>query len=71
MVYDETETIDLENAPLDGGVLVKILVLSIDPYLRGKMRKAEIKSYSVCLSRGHCNYLMYSLYAFLACVHHW
>ena len=53
MVYDETETIDLENAPLDGGVLVKILVLSIDPYLRGKMRKAEIKSYSVGLSRGH------------------
>ena len=71
MVYDETETIDLENAPLDGGVLVKILVLSIDPYLSGKMRKAEIKSYSVGLSPCLCVHLTYSLYAFLACVHHW
>ena len=70
MVYDETETIDLENAPLDGGVLVKILVLSIDPYLRGKMRNAEIKSYSVGLRPCLCVHLTY-FYAFLACVHHW
>ena len=46
-MYDETETIDLDNAPLNGGFLVKTLVLSIDPYLRGKMRDASIKSYSV------------------------
>ncbi len=38
-VYDESETIDLENVPLNGGFLVKVLVLSMDPYLRGKMRK--------------------------------
>ena len=46
-MYDESETIDLENVPLNGGFLVKLLVLSIDPYLRGKMRDASKKSYSV------------------------
>ncbi|KAJ7923769.1 hypothetical protein B0H13DRAFT_2654999 [Mycena leptocephala] len=44
-VYDTTETIDLENAPLNGGVLIKVLVLSIDPYMRGRLRAPEIKSY--------------------------
>ena len=47
-VYDESETIDLDNAPLNGGFLVKTLYLSIDPYLRGKMRDPKIESYSVC-----------------------
>ncbi|TCD71607.1 hypothetical protein EIP91_007354 [Steccherinum ochraceum] len=37
-VYDTSETIDLDNVPLNGGMLFKILVLSIDPYLRDKMR---------------------------------
>ncbi|EKM53341.1 uncharacterized protein PHACADRAFT_259646 [Phanerochaete carnosa HHB-10118-sp] len=37
-IYDESETIDLDSAPLNGGFLVKTLVLSIDPYLRDKMR---------------------------------
>jgi NADPH-dependent curcumin reductase CurA len=46
-VYDTTETIDLENAPLSGGVLIKVLVLSIDPYMRGRLRAPEIKSYMV------------------------
>ncbi|KAL0961263.1 hypothetical protein HGRIS_006226 [Hohenbuehelia grisea] len=45
-VYDESQTIDLDNAPLNGGFLVKVLVLSIDPYMRGKMRAANTKSYS-------------------------
>ncbi|KAF9523394.1 alcohol dehydrogenase [Crepidotus variabilis] len=45
-VYDESETIDLEDVPLNGGVLIKTLDLSIDPYLRGKMRDPSIKSYS-------------------------
>ncbi|EMD32975.1 hypothetical protein CERSUDRAFT_118403 [Gelatoporia subvermispora B] len=45
-VYDESETIDLEKAPLNGGFLVKTLVLSIDPYMRGRMRDASIKSYA-------------------------
>ncbi|KAJ7814652.1 hypothetical protein B0H13DRAFT_2464216 [Mycena leptocephala] len=33
------------NAPLNGGVLIKVLVLSIDPYMRGRLRAPEIKSY--------------------------
>ncbi|KAJ3782948.1 hypothetical protein GGU11DRAFT_150286 [Lentinula aff. detonsa] len=45
-VYDATSTIDLENEPLDGSVLVKTLVLSVDPYLRGKMRAPERQSYT-------------------------
>ncbi|PIL25993.1 hypothetical protein GSI_11747 [Ganoderma sinense ZZ0214-1] len=36
-VYDESETIDLENVPLNGGILIKTLVVSIDPYLRRMM----------------------------------
>jgi len=46
-VYDTTAKIDLENAPLNGGFLLKTLVLSIDPYMRGRMRSPEIKSYTV------------------------
>lgn len=42
----KSSTIDLETAPLSGGVLVKVLYLSIDPYLRGKMRDATVNSYS-------------------------
>ncbi|KAG6917866.1 hypothetical protein DXG01_000636 [Tephrocybe rancida] len=45
-IYDTSSTIDLENVPLDGGVLLKTLVLSVDPYLRGRMRSPETKSYS-------------------------
>ncbi|KAJ6587561.1 hypothetical protein DFH09DRAFT_1141355 [Mycena vulgaris] len=44
-VYDTTQTIDLDGAPLNGGFLIKTLVLSIDPYMRGRMRKPEIESY--------------------------
>lgn len=46
-VYDETEIIDPETIALNGGFIVKTLTLSIDPYLRGKMREASAKSYSV------------------------
>lgn len=46
-LYDDSQTIDLDNAPLNGGFLLKTLVLSIDPYMRGKMRDPSIKSYSV------------------------
>lgn len=48
-VYDESQTIDLETVPLDGGILIKALSFSIDPYMRGKMRAATKKSYSVSL----------------------
>ncbi|KAK7691642.1 hypothetical protein QCA50_005041 [Cerrena zonata] len=46
VVYDDSQTIDLDTVALDGGVLVKVLVLSIDPYMRGKMRHPDVKSYS-------------------------
>ncbi|KAJ3489541.1 hypothetical protein NLI96_g2070 [Meripilus lineatus] len=46
-VYDASPTIDPENVPLNGGYLLKVLVVSVDPYLRGKMRDPKIKSYSV------------------------
>ncbi|KAK0189999.1 hypothetical protein F5146DRAFT_647302 [Armillaria mellea] len=45
-VYTTAQTIDLENVPLNGGILIKTLVLSVDPYLRGKMRDPSIESYS-------------------------
>ncbi|KAJ6574378.1 alcohol dehydrogenase [Mycena capillaripes] len=45
-VYDTSQKIDLETVPLSGGFLVKTLVLSIDPYMRGRMRAAEVKSYA-------------------------
>ncbi|KAG5644331.1 putative secondary metabolism biosynthetic enzyme [Asterophora parasitica] len=44
-VYDDTKTIDIEKANLSGGFIVKTLVLSVDPYLRGRMRSPEVKSY--------------------------
>ncbi|CAK5283497.1 unnamed protein product [Mycena citricolor] len=37
-VYDTTETIDIENVPLNGGFLLKVLILSVDPYFRGRMK---------------------------------
>ena len=37
-VYDESQVIDLNTEPLQGGILVKVLILSIDPYLRQKMQ---------------------------------
>ncbi|KAF9493534.1 NAD-P-binding protein [Pleurotus eryngii] len=45
-VYDESQTIDLETVPLNGGILIKTLSFSIDPYMRGRMRAATKKSYS-------------------------
>ncbi|KAJ7714109.1 hypothetical protein B0H14DRAFT_3099015 [Mycena olivaceomarginata] len=45
VVYDTTETIDLESVPLNGGILIKVLLLSLDPYMRGRLRAPEIESY--------------------------
>jgi len=42
-VYDTSQTIDLDTVPLKGGVLVKLLYLSIDPYLRFRMRDPKIE----------------------------
>jgi NADPH-dependent curcumin reductase CurA len=36
-----TDKIDLDNVPLNGGVLIRTLVLSMDPYLRGKMHRTH------------------------------
>ena len=47
--YDTSNTIDLDNVPLNGGFLIKTLILSMDPYLRGRMREpGPQKSYVVC-----------------------
>jgi len=35
-VYDVSQNIDLNTAPLNGGFLLKTLTLSIDPFMRGK-----------------------------------
>ncbi|KAI0750203.1 NAD(P)-binding protein [Daedaleopsis nitida] len=43
-IYDESQSIDLENEPLHGGILVKVLILSIDPYLRHLMHPADPSS---------------------------
>ncbi|EIM83940.1 alcohol dehydrogenase [Stereum hirsutum FP-91666 SS1] len=45
VTYDTSETIDLETVSLNGGVLVKVLYLSIDPYMRGRMRPESVASY--------------------------
>ncbi|THH32260.1 hypothetical protein EUX98_g1939 [Antrodiella citrinella] len=42
-VYDTSQTIDLDTVPLNGGVLLKVLYLSVDPYLRFKMRDPKVE----------------------------
>jgi NADPH-dependent curcumin reductase CurA len=51
MVYDTSETIDPKNVPLNGGILIKLLILSVDPYMRGRLRAPEIESYLVGASK--------------------
>lgn len=41
----EAREIDLSSAP-EGGVILKNHIASFDPYMRGRMRPAEAKSYS-------------------------
>lgn len=50
-VYDESEKIDLDTVPLNGGILLKILELSVDPYFRGRMKERS-KSYSTPFELG-------------------
>jgi NADPH-dependent curcumin reductase CurA len=42
----ETRDFDLEQAPPDGGVITQNFYASFDPYMRGRMRAPEVKSYS-------------------------
>ncbi|KAJ7460197.1 hypothetical protein FB451DRAFT_1141301 [Mycena latifolia] len=51
-IYDTTQTIDLETVPLNGGFLLKTLVLSVDPYFRGQMRHSDTKSYIPAFTTG-------------------
>ncbi|CCM07036.1 uncharacterized protein FIBRA_09355 [Fibroporia radiculosa] len=51
-VYDASENIDLDKTLLEGGFLVKTLVLSIDPYMRGRMRDPNIESYMPAFEKG-------------------
>ena len=46
MVYDDSQSINPDTVTLDGRFLVKVLELSIDPYMRGHMCAPEKKSYS-------------------------
>jgi NADPH-dependent curcumin reductase CurA len=49
-ITDSSEKIDLDAVALEGGALIKVLALSIDPYMRGRMREEHIQSYVVRLS---------------------
>lgn len=42
------EEIDLDNAPLNGGVLVKVIALSSDPYMRYRMREPDNNHAAFC-----------------------
>ncbi|KAI0788288.1 NAD(P)-binding protein [Fomes fomentarius] len=50
IAYDATQTIDLENGSLYGGILLKILVVSIDPFMRHRMQKEDPLASPVSLS---------------------
>ncbi|KAF8349632.1 hypothetical protein F5887DRAFT_947249 [Amanita rubescens] len=52
VVYDRSQEIDPEKVELRGGFLLKTLVLSIDPYLRGQMRDRDIPSYMPAFTLG-------------------
>jgi len=47
IITDNSSTIDLEDVALNGGFLVKILSISVDPYQRGRMAKPKPGYYSV------------------------
>jgi len=44
LVYDTSETIDVDSVPLKGGLLIKVLELSADPYMRTRMRDSSLPS---------------------------
>ena len=48
----ETQEFNLDIAPPAGGLTVQVLYNSLDPYMRGRMRSAEIKSYSPAFTLG-------------------
>ena len=46
-ILDASQTIDPDNVPLNGGVLVKTLVLSLEPYLLAGMKPSMPVSLSL------------------------
>ncbi|KAF8888968.1 hypothetical protein CPB85DRAFT_1334043 [Mucidula mucida] len=50
--YETNATIDIENVSLHGGILVKTLSVSIDPFMRGRMRDPKIPSYAPAYTLG-------------------
>ncbi|KAI8880907.1 NAD(P)-binding protein [Backusella circina FSU 941] len=48
----DSDTIDLHADIPENSILVKMLCLSVDPYMRGKMRDSSIKSYSAAFEVG-------------------
>ncbi|KAF7983654.1 hypothetical protein HWV62_19535 [Athelia sp. TMB] len=43
--YDDSQTIDIENVPLNGGFLLQSIVISSDPYIRTRLHAPEVKGY--------------------------
>ena len=56
-----SETIDLDKVALKGGILTKTLSLSVDPYLRGKMRDPRIEDYTVGIVSRLCAAFYYNV----------
>jgi hypothetical protein len=42
LIVDNSLSIDLDNVPFQGGILVKALAFSLDPYMRNRMRPVDI-----------------------------
>merc|ERR1711939_509321 len=40
------DNFDPDTVPLNGGILVKTKALSLDPYMRGRLRAPKVKSYN-------------------------
>lgn len=47
-MYDTSERLDLDNVALNGGVLAKLVILSIDPYLLHSVSPGSPVSNSPC-----------------------
>lgn len=43
MLYDESQSIDLDNVALNGGTLVKTTYWSIDPWIRFRMSDPKVQ----------------------------
>src|ERR1700744_574032 len=48
----EKREFDPSSSPPSNGIIAKTLYISLDPYMRGRMRQAESKSYSPAYSLG-------------------